>query len=190
MGLGLSRTLAVFSKIPKPKSKSRSKGGASKARSRSKSSSPRLPQELCDYVIDYLHCNRAALKACSLVCKDWLPASRLHLSRAIYRWPSKCADLLSLLESPLCTIKPFVKTLEIEFPRPATRSLLVDQLVPCLGHLHSIEIVELILHQRPQLDLWDLSEFLPNLKHLKVIEYWNVPHVRTFTRLGNYYYNV
>ena len=38
----------------------------------------RLPAELTDRVIDHLHSDKLALAKCSLVCKDWLPASRYH----------------------------------------------------------------------------------------------------------------
>lgn len=43
-----------------------------------------LPPELCDMIIDHLHSDRPALKACSLVCKAWLPSSLYHLLSAIH----------------------------------------------------------------------------------------------------------
>ena len=41
----------------------------------------RLPPELCDETIDYLWDDVDALRACSLTCQAWLPASRFHLFR-------------------------------------------------------------------------------------------------------------
>ncbi|KAI0697130.1 hypothetical protein BC835DRAFT_1270792 [Cytidiella melzeri] len=38
-----------------------------------------IPPELSDYIIDFLHDNRAALKACSLTARSWYPAARYHL---------------------------------------------------------------------------------------------------------------
>ncbi|KZW00589.1 hypothetical protein EXIGLDRAFT_604304, partial [Exidia glandulosa HHB12029] len=38
-----------------------------------------LPPELCDRVIDFAHDDYRTLRACSLVCADWLPGSRHHL---------------------------------------------------------------------------------------------------------------
>ncbi|KAI0790675.1 hypothetical protein C8Q75DRAFT_806073 [Abortiporus biennis] len=38
-----------------------------------------LSPELCDMILDYLHDDQAALKACSLTCKGWLPRSQYHL---------------------------------------------------------------------------------------------------------------
>ncbi|EMD35034.1 hypothetical protein CERSUDRAFT_125022 [Gelatoporia subvermispora B] len=37
-----------------------------------------LPPELTDRVIDFLHDDAAVLKACSLVCRSWLPSCRFH----------------------------------------------------------------------------------------------------------------
>ncbi|KAJ7586365.1 hypothetical protein C8J56DRAFT_944451 [Mycena floridula] len=37
-----------------------------------------LPQELVDHIIDHLH-GDPSLLSCSLVCRAWLPSSRLHL---------------------------------------------------------------------------------------------------------------
>ena len=44
---------------------------------------PRLPLELSDYIIDFLHDDAKALKACSLTCQAWVPAARFHLFRAV-----------------------------------------------------------------------------------------------------------
>ncbi|KAF5386064.1 hypothetical protein D9615_002700 [Tricholomella constricta] len=40
---------------------------------------PRLPQELVDHIIDHLYDDPLTLTSCSLVCRQWLPTSRLHL---------------------------------------------------------------------------------------------------------------
>ncbi|KAG6901806.1 hypothetical protein C0995_007742 [Termitomyces sp. Mi166 len=42
-----------------------------------------LPAELTDIIIDYLHGDVYALKACNLVCKAWQGRSRHHLFRSI-----------------------------------------------------------------------------------------------------------
>ncbi|KAF5346298.1 hypothetical protein D9758_011487 [Tetrapyrgos nigripes] len=38
-----------------------------------------VPQELVDYIIDHLYHDTQTLRNCSLVCRAWLPSSRLHL---------------------------------------------------------------------------------------------------------------
>src|ERR1700722_5447418 len=40
---------------------------------------PRLPPELIEYTIDYLHDSPSALRACAHVCRDWVAPSRFHL---------------------------------------------------------------------------------------------------------------
>lgn len=52
-------------------------------------SGPRLPQELCDEVIDNLCDDKAALKACSLVCRGWVHGTSKHLFRCL-SWPPCC----------------------------------------------------------------------------------------------------
>lgn len=44
---------------------------------------PELPPELCDRIVDFLHDDRAALRACGLVCRQWAPAARHHLFSAV-----------------------------------------------------------------------------------------------------------
>jgi ankyrin repeat protein len=41
----------------------------------------RLPNELQDMIIDFLHDDQDALRSCSLVCKSWIPSARLHRFR-------------------------------------------------------------------------------------------------------------
>ncbi|EJF62660.1 hypothetical protein BD309DRAFT_835642, partial [Dichomitus squalens] len=44
---------------------------------------PTLPLELEHMIIGYLHADKSALKAASLVCKDWTCAARRHLFRSV-----------------------------------------------------------------------------------------------------------
>lgn len=48
-----------------------------------KPSLPCFPQELTDLVIDCLHGDLTALRACALTCRTWLPRSRTHLHRVM-----------------------------------------------------------------------------------------------------------
>ncbi|KAJ7144513.1 hypothetical protein C8R44DRAFT_725443 [Mycena epipterygia] len=48
---------------------------------------PNLPPELTDQIIGWIGASttpRSSLSSCSIVCKDWLPASRSHLFRSIH----------------------------------------------------------------------------------------------------------
>ncbi|KAI0076899.1 hypothetical protein K474DRAFT_1597218, partial [Panus rudis PR-1116 ss-1] len=42
-----------------------------------------LPQEIQDYILDFLHEDRGALRAASLVSKSWRPSAQLHLFRKL-----------------------------------------------------------------------------------------------------------
>ncbi|KZT07965.1 uncharacterized protein LAESUDRAFT_89934 [Laetiporus sulphureus 93-53] len=44
---------------------------------------PRLPPEICDYVLDHLWDDHKTLKVCSLVTREWLPTTRKHLFHSI-----------------------------------------------------------------------------------------------------------
>ncbi|KAI0076450.1 hypothetical protein K474DRAFT_1622892, partial [Panus rudis PR-1116 ss-1] len=59
-----------------------------------------LPPELVDEAIDHLWNDIRSLQSCSLVCKAWLPSSRLHLFRTVrLRKADDCAKLSSIVES-------------------------------------------------------------------------------------------
>jgi hypothetical protein len=45
---------------------------------------PRLPLEIIDYIIDFLHDNRTSLRTCALVCRAWLTSSRRHLFEKVF----------------------------------------------------------------------------------------------------------
>ena len=55
--------------------------------------SPRLPSELLDHAVDFLHDSRRTLKSCSLVSKAWIPRARKHLFAAIWLSAAKEVEL-------------------------------------------------------------------------------------------------
>ncbi|KAH9922702.1 uncharacterized protein B0H18DRAFT_879070, partial [Fomitopsis serialis] len=52
-------------------------------------SEPVVPAELCDTVIDHLHDDPRTLAACALVCRAWVPSSRMHQFHTVilHRFP-------------------------------------------------------------------------------------------------------
>ncbi|KAK0476176.1 hypothetical protein IW261DRAFT_1492350 [Armillaria novae-zelandiae] len=93
----------------------------------SKIKGPRFPPELFDRFIDFLHRDNEALKACSLVCRAWIPASRFHLFKRLsfHVIPPSYArnnrsyeDKVKLLDSSFCTLFKHV------------RQILINGLVP------------------------------------------------------------
>lgn len=80
-----------------------------------------LPGEIEDLIIASVsrpdsHSEKA-LRACALVCKSWVPASRHNLLAegviTISPNPRDVQSLLDILQSPFCTIKPYITTLRI-----------------------------------------------------------------------------
>ncbi|GLB39110.1 hypothetical protein LshimejAT787_0602720 [Lyophyllum shimeji] len=67
--------------------------------------SRRMPSEVFDIIIERIaRFDVPTLRACSLVCKAWLPVSRHHLFPAISLGPKNAKRFLRLLDSPHCTI--------------------------------------------------------------------------------------
>ncbi|KAH9858205.1 hypothetical protein C2E23DRAFT_719362 [Lenzites betulinus] len=44
---------------------------------------PKVPLELSDFIIDFLHNDARSLAVCARVCRAWAPAARFHLFRSI-----------------------------------------------------------------------------------------------------------
>lgn len=58
-----------------------------------------VPNELADYILDFLHDDRKALKACSLTCRIWYPTARYHLYRQVHLTsPAACETFYQLLQ--------------------------------------------------------------------------------------------
>ncbi|KAJ6514323.1 hypothetical protein C8R47DRAFT_1313647 [Mycena vitilis] len=84
-----------------------------------------LPAELLDSVMDGLEEDKPALLTCSLVSKQWLPRTRYHCfssvtllikdekNPAASKEIEKVHGLLSLLESPVTTLVPYVTEIHL-----------------------------------------------------------------------------
>ncbi|KAH9836531.1 uncharacterized protein C8Q71DRAFT_758372 [Rhodofomes roseus] len=76
-----------------------------------------LPLELHEYIVDYLHDDRVALRACSLTSQSWLPVTRLHLFGCIcLRRVPDCLRFLNALETSAFThtrIADYVRDLRL-----------------------------------------------------------------------------
>jgi hypothetical protein len=58
-----------------------------------------FPQELVDYIIDFLHDSLSSLRACSLTCRAWAESSQHHLLKSIrLRSPVRCKELISMID--------------------------------------------------------------------------------------------
>lgn len=73
----------------------------------------RIPAEIVDHIIDYLHAEPKALGICGLVCHNWLPCSRFHLFESVYLHPNNGLDFVSLTKNPHCTLISYVRDLDL-----------------------------------------------------------------------------
>ena len=102
---------------------------------------PRLPQELIDHIIDYIH-DRKSLKACSLVSSQWSLRTRKHLfaqieftsMRDLQRW---CARI----RPGPSGLSPFVEDLTLSEYHSTTTS-------PSPSWLHSSILINAATHFR------------------------------------------
>lgn len=70
-----------------------------------------VPIEIVEVIIDYLHNDKEALKACSLVSRRWVFSARYHLVYPIKLHHKNISDFLDLLQSPCSKIAPSIRDL-------------------------------------------------------------------------------
>lgn len=89
--------------------------------------SSRMPPELIDQVIDFLWESQSDLRACSMVCSQWLPSSRHHLFESITVRPD--GRLLTLLQSPSNVVQIHTRTLDLRL-WPLAATVITSQILP------------------------------------------------------------
>jgi hypothetical protein len=78
----------------------------------------RLPPELTDHIIDFLHSDRNILATCALVHRSWIPSSRLHLCEVLNLTRRNVSTFINLLHSNGSTIEKYTYTLRIGSWKP------------------------------------------------------------------------
>jgi hypothetical protein len=135
-------------RIGKPKARRVAIGGTT-----SLSATPMtLPPEIVDHIID-LTGNHGTLQACSLVAKNWVARSRVHLFRDVLlfshrRWQK---------DMPVGPTSPAIYTRTLTLAQhntPHEEWINADILYPFLSHLRDFKNVENLI-----LDGWDSSKF-------------------------------
>jgi len=77
-------------------------------------SSPRLPAELLDHVVDFLHNVEYALRNCCLVSKSWIPRTRQHIFASIqFETRDELESWRKAFPDPLASPGHYTKTLFI-----------------------------------------------------------------------------
>ena len=72
-----------------------------------------LPPEILDVVVDHLHDEQTALRACCLVSKSWVPRSRTHLFAHIELADGSVQSWLKAFPDPLNSPAHYTRTLTI-----------------------------------------------------------------------------
>lgn len=103
---------------------------------------PRVPVELQDMILDYLHADIPTLRTCARVCKSWLPRTRTHLFRTITLHGSAPATLLlfALKDEPL--LAHYVQRLTLTGAHDWPTLLKLLRRLPALAHLHARALPE------------------------------------------------
>ncbi|KAL6307453.1 hypothetical protein BKA93DRAFT_727392 [Sparassis latifolia] len=72
-----------------------------------------IPAEIRDRIIDTLHADRPALRACSLTCHGWLPRARYHLFRSVTFDPVHNSNVFKALIESSPIVANYVRDVEI-----------------------------------------------------------------------------
>jgi hypothetical protein len=95
-----------------------------------------LPQELLDFIIDFLFDDKQSLKACSLTCRAFLSASRLHIFTQMHLQPERFSSFMA--SSP--SVVPFVQSLRFDSTKPKAAMYLSIQDLNMLPNLKSLTV--------------------------------------------------
>jgi len=136
-------------------------------------SSPKLPSELTDGIIDYLCDDTHALAKCSTVCKSWLARSRHNHFRHIFltsRYRSRISDFITLCGSSFSTITPYIRSVHLLEGRSSSRHW-IDKTKAQLSMFGAVESLTLervtFLHiDAPAVTLFSM---FPKLKKLSLL---------------------
>ena len=80
-------------------------------------SRPRIPPELLDHVVDFLHDSSDTLKSCSFVSKSWIPRTRMYLFAKIrFRHAEDLESWNTVFTDPSTSPALYTETLIIESP--------------------------------------------------------------------------
>ena len=76
---------------------------------------PSLPPEIFDLIVDHLHNEPTALKACCLVSPSWIPRARRHLFARIYFWrPEYIGSWMKAFPDPSNSPAHYTRTMSID----------------------------------------------------------------------------
>ena len=161
-------------------------------------STPYLPAELLDHVVEHLHDTRDALRNCCLVSKSWIPRTRKHLfagirietERDLKKWketfpnPStsparytktlriECLyDITGADVEPTGWIRDFSRVVHLRLAECDGRR---DTLLPFHGFSPFIKSLDVVFNTRPLPPTFDLVLSFPLLEDLTIMLYGTI----------------
>lgn len=163
-----------------------------------------------DRFIDFLHHDSEALKACSLVCRAWIPASRFHLFewlsfrivRPIYaRNKGSYEDKVKLLDSSFCTLFKHVRNIHIRGLMPDGYPIPIPSWLQPLGkylnRFTSVTVLELLSMSTSSIRyILDASSFTSRITNMVLQQtvcstFNDLPYMLSFfSRLERLHYEV
>lgn len=114
----------------------------------------RLPVELEDFILEFLHGSTKDLKICALVCRRWLYISRsqtsirVSIGEGLMFWDRTILGFLDLINHPAATLPLFTRHLIIQCRKNRTRARRIINVLKRLTSLCSLSIV---------MESWDSS---------------------------------
>lgn len=103
---------------------------------------PDVPLELWDNIIDHLWDNCKSLATCSLVCRAWLPSTRIHLFHTVMLTPFTSDGKYTEKLQALHRIASFIQILKIH-PHPQAVNERLWPALHAMGRVHTIMLVDL-----------------------------------------------
>ncbi|KJA23662.1 hypothetical protein HYPSUDRAFT_214992 [Hypholoma sublateritium FD-334 SS-4] len=105
---------------------------------------PYFPAEITDMIIDYLHNEIDALKACTLVCRQWIKASRYHLLPTINIYDTNSYDkAFAELAAPKSFLPDSVSALKVALYLPGgTKAKKAQVLERCFGLMRYLPLLK------------------------------------------------
>ncbi|KAJ7117241.1 hypothetical protein C8R43DRAFT_1037746 [Mycena crocata] len=131
---------------------------------------PRFPPEITDSIIGDV--SSPTMRTCSLVCREWVPATRHRLHRTLVVHGRKIPSFISLISSPYNTYHSTLRELDFGFSQDQQFPDLLAQLTNCVS-LETLSIRSSVIFAHPLTPLGNVTSL-----HFVDAHFWSF---QTFT---------
>ena len=136
-------------------------------------SSPNIPPELLDRVVDFLQDTRYALKSCCLASKSWIPRTRKYLFTDVEFYTEEDVESWKItFQDPSTSPARYTKNLSVHCPRVATAADADEggwiRTFSCVAHLE-MDLIDVDTDD-PVDFLVPFHGFSPEIKSLRLLD--------------------